>query len=129
MTDGNDFTLGAIGQISVNAHDIDRAAAFYREVLGLDYLFSAGSMAFFDCGGVRLMLGVAESPEYDHPSSILYFRVDDIHEAHATLGARAVEFVHEPRLVHKADDHDLWMGFFKDSEGNVLALMSEVGHG
>jgi len=129
MADGNDFSLGAIGQISVNAHDIDRATAFYRDVLGLPHLFSAGSMAFFDCGGVRLMLGVAESPEYDHPSSILYFRVDDIQTAHAELAGRSVEFVHEPRLVHKADDHDLWMGFFKDSENNVLALMSEVGNG
>ena len=120
------FSLDTIGQISVNATDIERATAFYRDVLGITYLFQAGTMSFFDCGGIRLMLGVAESPEYAHPSSILYFRVADIQRSHGTLADQGVEFVHEPRLVHKAEDHDLWMGFFRDSEGNVLALMSEV---
>lgn len=121
-------SLGSIGQISVNAFDISRATAFYRDVLGIPHLFDAGTMSFFDCGGVRLMLGVAESPEYAHASSILYFKVPDIAATHEALRAQGVEFVHEPRLVHRAEDHDLWMGFFKDSEGNVLALMSEVAN-
>lgn len=120
------FGLDAIGQISINAVDIGRARNFYRDVLGMRHLFDAGTMSFFDCGGIRLMLGVAESPELAHPSSILYFRVRDIQRAHATLAERGVDIVHEPRLVHKAADHDLWLGFFRDSEGNVLALMSEV---
>ena len=119
-------SLDTIGQISVNATDIRRATRFYRDVLGIRHLFDAGTMSFFDCGGVRLMLGVAETPEYAHPSSILYFKVDDIEGCHRELSDQGVEFVHEPRLVHKAEDHDLWMGFFKDSENNVLALMSEV---
>ncbi len=119
-------TLDTIGQISVNAKDIERATAFYRDVLGVPHLFNAGTMSFFDCGGIRLMLGVAESPEYAHPSSILYFKVPDIQACHEELAGQGVEFVHEPRLVHKAEDHDLWMGFFRDSEDNVLALMSEV---
>ncbi len=71
-----------IGQISIIVHDLPRATAFYRDALGLPLLFTAGSMAFFDCGGVRLMLGPASSPELDHPSSILYFPVPDINAAH-----------------------------------------------
>ena len=71
-----------VGQISIIVHDLPRATAFYRDALGLPLLFTAGSMAFFDCGGVRLMLGPASSPELDHPSSILYFPVPDINAAH-----------------------------------------------
>lgn len=122
----NPANISAVGQIHVNARDIDRATAFYRDVLGLQYLFSAGSMAFLMCGDVRLMLGVAEKPEFDHPSSILYYRVDDIAAAHAALADRDVRFEEPPQLVHKAADHDLWMAFFRDSEDNLMALMSEV---
>lgn len=120
------MTLAAIGQISMNARDITRATAFYRDTLGLPFLFSAGSMSFFDCQGVRLMLGVASAPEYDHPGSILYFRVDDITTAHATLAERGVHFKGVPHLVARMPDHELWMAFFDDTEGNTLALMSEV---
>jgi len=118
--------IRGVGQIAVNAHDLGRATAFYRDVLGLRHLFTAGSMAFLTCGDVRLMLGIAEKPEFDHPSSILYFRVDDIDAAYRALLAHGVRFEHEPQLVHKAEDHDLWLAFFRDSEDNVMALMSEV---
>jgi methylmalonyl-CoA/ethylmalonyl-CoA epimerase len=119
-------TLVRIGQIAVNAHDVDRAVAFYRDRLGLPLLFQVPKMAFFRCGDVRLMLGVAEEPEFDHPASILYFAVGDIAAAHQTLVGRGVEFRHEPRIVHRAADHDLWLAFFRDTEGNTLALMSEA---
>ena len=122
----NTLAISEIGQISVNAHDLDRATAFYRDVLGMEYLFSAGNMAFLMCGGVRLMLGVADKPEFDHRSSILYFKVDDILAAHQDLAAKDVHFEQEPLLVHPAEDHDLWMAFFRDTEDNVMALMSEV---
>lgn len=118
--------LSAIGQIAMNARDIGRATAFYRDTLGLRFLFSAGTMSFFDCHGVRLMLGVASSPEYDHPGSILYFTVDDITAAHAALAERGVAFKSAPHLVARMPDHELWMAFFGDTEGNTLALMSEV---
>jgi len=121
--------IRGIGQIAVNAHDLARATAFYRDVLGLRHLFTAGSMAFLMCGDVRLMLGIAEKPEFDHPSSILYFRVDDIDAAHRTLLEHGVRVEQEPLLVHKAEDHDLWLAFFRDSEDNVMALMSEVARG
>ncbi len=116
-----------VGQIHIPVTDLDRATAFYRDVLGLPFLFAAPpGMAFFRCGTVRLMLGVAEKPEQAHPASILYYKVADIEAAHGSLAAAGVSFEHAPTLVHKADDHDLWMGFFRDSEENILALMSEV---
>jgi predicted enzyme related to lactoylglutathione lyase len=120
------MNLSAIGQLSMNARDIARATAFYRDTLGLPFLFSAGTMSFFDCQGVRLMLGVASAPEYDHAGSVLYFKVDDIAAAYGTLVDRAVHFKGTPHLVARMPDHELWMAFFDDTEGNTLALMSEV---
>lgn len=115
-----------IGQISIIVKDVERATAFYRDVLGLRLLFTVPTMAFFDCGGVRLMLGTASSPEYDHPSSILYFRVADINVGHQRLVAGGAEIVAPPRLIAAMPDHDLWMTAFKDSEGNIHQLMGEV---
>ena len=117
--------LTQIGQIAVNIKDVDRAVRFYRDALGLRFLFQAGSLAFFDCGGVRLMLSPAEKPEFDHPGSILYYRVADIDAAHADLTGRGVAFIDQPHLIHKAPDHDLWMTFFHDTEGNTAGLMCE----
>jgi len=117
-----------LGQVAIRAHDIDRATAFYRHQLGLAFLFRAGQLAFFDCGGVRLMLTVAEKPELDHASSILYFVVPDIVAAHRQLRSQGVPFEDEPHVIAKMPDHDLWMTFFRDSEQNLLALMSEVRH-
>src|SRR5580658_5204730 len=118
--------ISRIGQIAINAHDLDRATAFYRDKLGLPLLFAAGKLAFFDCGGVRLMLDVAEKPEFDHLSSVLYFSVPDIRAAYGKLKESGVHFEDEPHVVAKMPTHDLWMTFFRDSEGNLLALMSEV---
>jgi methylmalonyl-CoA/ethylmalonyl-CoA epimerase len=116
-----------IGQIAINAKDVDRAAAFYENVLGLKLLFKAPpGLAFFDCGGVRLMLSRPSKPELDHPSSILYFAVPDIQAAYGNLKAGGVSFEDEPHLIAPMPDHDLWMTFFRDSEGNLLALMNEV---
>ena len=115
-----------IGQISIIVKDVERATAFYRDVLGLPLLFTVPSMAFFDCGGVRLMLGTASSPEYDHPSSIFYFRVPDIQAGYQRLTQHGVEIVAPPRLIAPMPAHDLWMTAFRDSEGNIHQLMSEV---
>jgi methylmalonyl-CoA/ethylmalonyl-CoA epimerase len=115
-----------IGQISIIVHDLPRATAFYRDTLGLPLLFTAGNMAFFDCGGVRLMLGPAETPELDHASSILYFRVPDLNAAHQRLVDARVQIVAPPRLIAPMPTHDLWMSAFRDSEGNIHQLMSEV---
>jgi methylmalonyl-CoA/ethylmalonyl-CoA epimerase len=115
-----------IGQIAIRTHDLERSVAFYRDELGLDFLFEAGSLAFLMCGGVRIMLAVPENDEVDHPSSIVYFRVPDIHAARAELADRGVPFDDEPRLIAKMPDHELWMTFFRDPDRNLLGLMSEV---
>jgi methylmalonyl-CoA/ethylmalonyl-CoA epimerase len=115
-----------IGQISIIVHDLQRATAFYRDTLGLPLLFTAGNLAFFDCGGVRLMLGPAETPELDHPSSILYFRVPEINASHQRLVEKNVGIVEPPRLIAPMPTYDLWMSAFRDSEGNIHQLMSEV---
>ena len=116
-----------LGQNQVRTHDVERAAEFYEKILGLKLLFKAPpGLAFFDCGGVRLILDHPEKPEFDHASSILYFAVPDIQAAHAHLTEKGVRFEDEPHLIARMPDHDLWMTFFRDSEDNVLALMSEV---
>jgi predicted enzyme related to lactoylglutathione lyase len=122
----SDLGIQNIGQISIIVHDLQRAIAFYRDTLGLPLLFTAGNMAFFDCGGVRLMLGPASSPELDHPSSILYFRVADINAAHQKLIDRGAEIAAPPRLIAPMKTYDLWMAAFRDTEGNIHELMSEV---
>jgi methylmalonyl-CoA/ethylmalonyl-CoA epimerase len=119
--------LESIGQIAINVNDLPRAVNFYRDVLGITHLFDAGpNMSFFQCGSVRIMLAVAEKPEYDHPASILYYKVSDIHATHQELRAKNVLFDQAPQLLAPMPDHDLWMAFFRDSENNLLALMSEV---
>ena len=120
-------SLSRIGQIFVNVHDLDRAIAFYRDMLGMTFLFQAPpNMAFFDCGGIRLMLGVPDRPDLDHPASIIYYKVDDIEKVYEVFKARGVEFVVKPHLVAPMPSYDLWLADFRDSEGNLLALMSEV---
>src|SRR5687767_44401 len=129
MSKNPDFGLNQIGQIAVNTHDIERATSFYRDALGMKHLFSVPpKMAFFDCDGVMLMLSLPDKPEFDHLSSILYFNVNDIHQAAAKLGARDVKFEELPTLVANMGSYDLWMAFFRDSENNLLALRSQVTH-
>ncbi len=118
----------SIGQIHVNVKDLGRAVAFYRDAVGLRFLFQpGGNLAFFDCGGVRLMLGTAEKPELDNPASIIYYKTPDIDASHAALVAHDVAVEHEPRFVAPMPDHDLWMAFYRDPEGNVFSLMCEKG--
>ena len=119
-----------LGQIAINAQDVERAAAFYQDVLGLKLLFKAPpGLAFFDCGGVRLMLARPEKTELDHPSSIMYFSVPDIGAAYKRLKEKKVHFEDDPHVVASMPDYDLWMTFFRDSENNVMGLMSEVKKG
>ncbi len=115
-----------IGQIAVNVHDLSGAVIFYRDILGMRFLFETPSMAFFDVNGVRLMLGKPEKPEFDHPASIIYYKVTDLRETHKALVAKGVTFEAEPHLVARMPDHELWMAFFRDLDGNFLALMSEL---
>ena len=118
--------LDRIGQIAVRAKDIGRAVRFYRDTLGMRFLYEFPNLAFFDCGGIRLMLGGAESPDFDHPGSVIYYKVSDITASFETLKKRGVEFIDQPHLIAKMEDHDLWMVFFRDTEENTLALMCEM---
>jgi methylmalonyl-CoA/ethylmalonyl-CoA epimerase len=118
--------LARIGQIAMNVTDLDRAIGFYRDTLGVPFLFQAPpQMAFFDCAGVRLLLGVPTEPGVAHGSSVLYFAVDDIREMHKLLAGRGVSFSQDPHLVARLADREVWLAFFKDTEGNTLALISE----
>ena len=118
-------SLTSIGQIAVRATDLDRAVAFYRDTLGAPFLFRVPNLAFFQFGDVRLMLSPSETPEFDHPGSVIYYRVDDIEAAYGALKEKGVTFMDAPHLIAKMPDYDLWMAFLKDSEGNTLALMCE----
>lgn len=121
-----DVSLGRIGQIAIVVKDVARATAFYRDVLGMKFLFEFPGLAFFDAGGVRLMLSRAEDPRFDHPASILYYKVDDIVGIHSVLESRGVTVEEQPHVVAQMPDHDLWIGSYQDSEGNVFAMMSEL---
>lgn len=117
--------LDRIGQIAIPVHDVPRAIAFYRDLLGLRFLFDAPpSMAFLECGGVRLMLAIPDSA-HDHPSSIVYFAVSDVEETYANLRERGVEFIDAPHVISRVDGMELWMAFFRDPDGNVMGLMQE----
>ena len=114
-----------IGQIRVAVSDVDRAVAFYRDTLGMPFLFQFPGMAFFDLEGIRLMLVDPESRDFGG-ESVIYYRVDDIGLAHTKLTERRVDFSDKPHVVHRDENHELWMAFFRDPDRNVLALMSEV---
>ena len=126
MSSAASLGITGVGQVAVNVRDVQRAVEFYRDVLGLRFLFQIPNAAFFDCGGLRLMLGTAEKPEFDHPASILYYRVYDIHAAYASLQAAGVQTEDAPHLIARMPDHELWMFFVRDPEGNHLGVMSEV---
>lgn len=117
--------LSGVGQISVTVHDLEEAVAFYRDSLGLPELFRAGTMAFLQCGDVRLMLTLPEEVDGDARASILYFRVEDLEAAHARLRERGVPFERPPHKVADLGERELWMAFFRDPDGQLMAIMSE----
>ncbi len=122
---GQNVQLNEIGQIALTVRDLARAREFYQNTLGMRFLFEAGTMVFFQCGSIRLMIGTSEEAVAGS-GTILYFRVEDIQGVHKALTAQGVIFLHAPHLVAKMPDHDLWMAFLKDPEGNTVGLMSEV---
>jgi len=121
------FGLGQIGQIAVPVSDIDRAVTFYRDILGMRFLFQAPpGLGFFDCAGVRLMLDAPAKTQTENYSSVIYYRVPNLDAAFEALSARGVIFEAKPHLLARFPDHELWMAFFRDPDGNLLAPMSEV---
>ena len=126
MPTNSEIKLSQIGQIALPATDLERAVQFYSQKLGLPHLFTVPNLAFFDCDGIRLMLGLPEAGDSFHPGSTIYFKVSDIQTTYQALSDRGVQFVDAPHLIARMDTHDLWMAFFRDSEGNLLSIMSEV---
>jgi methylmalonyl-CoA/ethylmalonyl-CoA epimerase len=123
----NTFGLTSIGQIGIPVCDLERAISFYRDILGMRFLFQAPpGLGFLDCGGVRLLLDAAAESPVEKRSSIIYYSVPDIQSAFETLEARGVRFEQGPKMVAKFPDHELWMAFFRDPDSNLLALMSEI---
>ncbi len=118
-------TIQKINQIGVPVKDLSRAIEFYKERLGLSLLFNTDTMAFFDCGGLRLMLSLPEKEEFAHASSVLYFEVDDIDLSYTDYQARGIEFIGPPHCVVKNGPAETWMAFFLDTEGNTHALTSD----
>jgi catechol 2,3-dioxygenase-like lactoylglutathione lyase family enzyme len=125
-TDVSEIELNEIGQIALTITDLDKAVAFYRDILGLKHLFSAPpGLAFFAAGNLRLMLSRPEKEDSEKFSSALYFKVAEIEKLHEVLVSRGVKFEAAPHRVAKMPDHELWMAFFRDPDRNLLALMCE----
>ena len=121
------LSLSSIGQLAFTVSDVERSVAFFRDTLGLRFLFQAPpALAFFDCGGLRLMLTQPQRAGDAVANSVLYFRVEDIHRAHEELKGRGVAFDDQPHLIARMPDHELWMCVFRDPDGNLLGLMAEV---
>jgi catechol 2,3-dioxygenase-like lactoylglutathione lyase family enzyme len=125
VTGSKSAGLTALGQIAVTVEDIERARAFYAETLELPFLFQAGSMAFFDLEGVRLMLTEPESGDEPHSASVLYFRAPDLESRVESLEEKGVDFVGQPHVVHRTEEAEIWMAFFRDPDGHLMALMNE----
>ena len=115
-----------LGQVALTVRDVERSVAFYRDALGLRFLFAPmPTLAFLMIGDVRLMLSAPEGEFTPGGSTVLYLRVADIDAAYAALGARGVSFIDAPHLIARMPDHELWMCFFRDPDGHTLALMCE----
>jgi methylmalonyl-CoA/ethylmalonyl-CoA epimerase len=119
-----------VGQLLVPVDDLDRGTAFYRDVLGLNFLFTAPpQMSFFMCGAIRVLVGVPPPGQKAQRGATIYFRVKDIQGVHATLAGNGVRFMAAPHVVHRTPTQELWLAEFNDLDGNQLALMSEVAIG
>jgi methylmalonyl-CoA/ethylmalonyl-CoA epimerase len=127
VTNRSAVQFDTIGQIAITVGDLARSKDFYKNVLGMKFLFDAGNMAFFQCGDIRFMIGTAEEPR-PRGGTILYFKVQNIQEIYGLLKVQGVVFHQAPHFVAKMPGHDLWMAFLKDPDENILGMMSEVPH-
>lgn len=121
-----EFQIKSIEQISIRVHNMEAATRFYRDTLGLQLLFQVPNMTFFECNGVQIVLSIAENDKFDHPSSVFYFNVDNIHSAYEVLTRKQVQFLDKPHKVVETGHMETWMTFFYDPDQNVHALMSEI---
>jgi len=123
--DDNAFGLHTIGQIAITVSDVERATAFYRDILGMKFLYAYPGMAFFDCDGVRLYLVHPEDDRFAG-RAVLYFTVPSVPDAFEAMVARGAPAESAPRIVHSADTYDLWMAFVRDPDANQIGMMAEV---
>jgi catechol 2,3-dioxygenase-like lactoylglutathione lyase family enzyme len=123
----NSSNIQQIGQIAIAVSDIDKAVAFYRDILGLELLFEVPpGLAFLDCGGIRLMLAVLQGDPKDHHTSTIYYKVVDVRDTQEELEQKGVTFIQEAKLVATMPDHELWMGFIRDPDKNLIGIMAEL---
>lgn len=123
----SNIVVEKIGQIAIAISDLKKSIVFYQDVLGLELLFEVPSgLAFFNCGGTRLMLTTLQGKEEDHNTSAIYYKVSDIHNTTALLKNKGVKFEREPQLAAKMEDHDLWIGFLRDPDNNLVGIMAEL---
>ena len=115
-----------LGQVAVNVENVERAVSFYKDVIGIPLLFEMDGLAFFQCGETRLLLSLPEKEEFNHPSSVFYFQVNQLQEEVDRMREAGAIFLDEPHMVAKVGETETWMAFFKDTEGNTHALMSEI---
>ena len=123
----SNINIKKVGQIAIAISDLEKSVQFYQNTIGLELLFEVPSgLAFFDCGGTRLMLTTLQGEEKDHKTSVIYYQVTDIHNATKLLLAKGVTFEREPQLAAKMEDHDLWIGFLRDPDNNLIGIMAEL---
>ena len=123
----NDQTINSIGQIAIAVSDLQKSLTFYKDTLGLTLLFEAPpNLAFLVCGDVRLMLTTLQGEESDHHTSVIYYKVADLELAVSTFKARGVVFIREPQLTARMPDHELWQGFIRDPDENLIGIMAEL---
>ena len=123
----SNIEIKAIGQVAIAITDLDSSVKFYRDMLGLELLFDVPpGLAFFNCGGTRLMLTTLQGDEKDHQTSAIYYKVSDIVGFTAALKSKGVVFEREPHFAAKMEDHDLWLGFLRDPDHNLVGIMAEL---
>ncbi len=123
----SEFQINTIGQIAIAISDLKKSVTFYQNILGLELLFEvAPNLAFFDCGGTRLMLTTLQGEEKDHHTSAIYYKVDNIEKATSTLKEKGISFEREPQFSAKMEDHELWIGFLRDPDENLVGIMAEI---
>jgi methylmalonyl-CoA/ethylmalonyl-CoA epimerase len=122
-----DLSDASVAQVLIPVDELDRAVTFYRDTLGLRFLFAAPpQMTFFQCGNVRLLVGVLPPGQTVQRGSAIYFQVADIGAVFKTLKERGVKFLAEPHVIHRTEEYNLWLAEFRDADGNQLALMSQT---
>jgi len=126
MSDQSATGITGVLQVAITVKDLERSTAFYRDRLGLPHLFTSNGMAFFQCGGTRLMLGLQEQGKPDTYSSIVYFNAPDIQASYRAMSDRGVAFAQPPALIARLPGKNVWLATLRDPDGNVLGLMSEV---